>query len=167
MLLYSCVPWTSWTTSASDFFKSIIQSHASLRNYCFVLWLLLMFFPMFFPLIIVYDMFCDLNWYFIYSLFITAIFWHAVWSFFALQIVRLLANHPYFSITMMTADRKAGQSIESVFPHLVTQVNSASFCSIHMLVVLLIDFSRCIHSGFLNITVSNPFLLRIPIVPLS
>lgn len=37
------------------------------------------------------------------------------------EIVRLLANHPHFSITMMTADRKAGQSIGSVFPHLVTQ----------------------------------------------
>ncbi|KAK6946165.1 Semialdehyde dehydrogenase, NAD-binding [Dillenia turbinata] len=37
------------------------------------------------------------------------------------EIVRLLANHPYFGITLMTADRKAGQSIASVFPHLVTQ----------------------------------------------
>lgn len=37
------------------------------------------------------------------------------------EIVRLLANHPYFDITLMTADRKAGQSIGSVFPHLVTQ----------------------------------------------
>lgn len=39
-----------------------------------------------------------------------------------MQIVRLLANHPYFDITLMTADRKAGQSIGSVFPHLATQV---------------------------------------------
>ncbi|KAH7575182.1 hypothetical protein JRO89_XS02G0058700 [Xanthoceras sorbifolium] len=37
------------------------------------------------------------------------------------EIVRLLANHPYFGITLMTADRKAGQSIGSVFPHLITQ----------------------------------------------
>lgn len=37
------------------------------------------------------------------------------------EIVRLLANHPHFAITMMTADRKAGQSIGSVFPHLITQ----------------------------------------------
>ncbi|GMG98291.1 hypothetical protein Nepgr_000131 [Nepenthes gracilis] len=37
------------------------------------------------------------------------------------EIVRLLANHPYFSISLMTADRKAGQSIASVFPHLITQ----------------------------------------------
>ncbi|KAK3025634.1 hypothetical protein RJ639_042132 [Escallonia herrerae] len=37
------------------------------------------------------------------------------------EIVRLLANHPYFDITLMTADRKAGQSIGSVFPHLGTQ----------------------------------------------
>ncbi|XAR72870.1 N-acetyl-gamma-glutamyl-phosphate reductase [Bertholletia excelsa] len=37
------------------------------------------------------------------------------------EIIRLLANHPYFSITLMTADRKAGQSIGSVFPHLATQ----------------------------------------------
>ncbi|XP_044490627.1 probable N-acetyl-gamma-glutamyl-phosphate reductase, chloroplastic [Mangifera indica] len=37
------------------------------------------------------------------------------------EIVRLLANHPYFNITLMTADRKAGQSIGSVFPHLISQ----------------------------------------------
>ncbi|XP_043714029.1 probable N-acetyl-gamma-glutamyl-phosphate reductase, chloroplastic [Telopea speciosissima] len=37
------------------------------------------------------------------------------------EIVRLLTNHPNFGITLMTADRKAGQSIGSVFPHLVTQ----------------------------------------------
>ncbi|XP_030522921.1 probable N-acetyl-gamma-glutamyl-phosphate reductase, chloroplastic isoform X1 [Rhodamnia argentea] len=37
------------------------------------------------------------------------------------EIVRLLANHPYFGITLMTADRKAGQSLGSVFPHLITQ----------------------------------------------
>ncbi|KAK4378400.1 hypothetical protein RND71_000262 [Anisodus tanguticus] len=37
------------------------------------------------------------------------------------RIIRLLRNHPHFQITLMTADRKAGQSIESVFPHLVTQ----------------------------------------------
>nr|DAD20994.1 TPA_asm: hypothetical protein HUJ06_022457 [Nelumbo nucifera] len=37
------------------------------------------------------------------------------------EIVRLIANHPNFDITLMTADRKAGQSIGSVFPHLVTQ----------------------------------------------
>lgn len=39
-----------------------------------------------------------------------------------LQIIRLLANHPNFDITLMTADRKAGQSIGSVFPHLIAQV---------------------------------------------
>ncbi|XP_059428114.1 probable N-acetyl-gamma-glutamyl-phosphate reductase, chloroplastic isoform X3 [Corylus avellana] len=37
------------------------------------------------------------------------------------EIVRLLANHPHFGITLMTADKKAGQSIGSAFPHLVTQ----------------------------------------------
>ncbi|KAI4318388.1 hypothetical protein MLD38_032098 [Melastoma candidum] len=37
------------------------------------------------------------------------------------EIVRLLANHPNFGITVMTADRKAGQSIGTVFPHLSTQ----------------------------------------------
>ena len=40
----------------------------------------------------------------------------------SLQIVRLLANHPHFGITLMTADRKAGQPFSSVFPHLFTQV---------------------------------------------
>lgn len=37
------------------------------------------------------------------------------------EIVRLVANHPHFKITLMTADRKAGQPIGSVFPHLATQ----------------------------------------------
>ncbi|GLJ36984.1 hypothetical protein SUGI_0748930 [Cryptomeria japonica] len=37
------------------------------------------------------------------------------------EIVRLLATHPYFYITLMTADRKAGQSLGSVFPHLISQ----------------------------------------------
>ncbi|KAL6494747.1 hypothetical protein OROGR_031547 [Orobanche gracilis] len=37
------------------------------------------------------------------------------------EIIRLLAAHPNFQITLMTADRKAGQSIGSVFPHLVKQ----------------------------------------------
>lgn len=36
--------------------------------------------------------------------------------------MRLLANHPNFGITLMTADRKAGQSIGTVFPHLIAQV---------------------------------------------
>ncbi|KAJ8766645.1 hypothetical protein K2173_001165 [Erythroxylum novogranatense] len=37
------------------------------------------------------------------------------------EIIRLLTNHPFFGITVMTADRNAGKSIESVFPHFVTQ----------------------------------------------
>ncbi|KAK8956540.1 hypothetical protein KSP39_PZI000209 [Platanthera zijinensis] len=37
------------------------------------------------------------------------------------EIVRLLASHPQFCITLMTADRKAGLSFGSVFPHLITQ----------------------------------------------
>ncbi|KAF8058383.1 hypothetical protein N665_1246s0005 [Sinapis alba] len=37
------------------------------------------------------------------------------------EIVRLLANHPHFGVTLMTADRKAGQSMDSVFPHLTAQ----------------------------------------------
>ncbi|KAL7583731.1 probable N-acetyl-gamma-glutamyl-phosphate reductase, chloroplastic [Lactuca sativa] len=37
------------------------------------------------------------------------------------ELIRFLANHPYFDISLMTADRKAGQSIGSVFPHLITQ----------------------------------------------
>ncbi|KMZ65508.1 N-acetyl-gamma-glutamyl-phosphate reductase [Zostera marina] len=37
------------------------------------------------------------------------------------EIVRLLACHPKLDITLMTADRKAGQSIGSVFPHLNAQ----------------------------------------------
>lgn len=37
------------------------------------------------------------------------------------EILRLLANHPQFGVALMTADRKAGQAISSVFPHLGTQ----------------------------------------------
>ncbi|XP_045807633.1 probable N-acetyl-gamma-glutamyl-phosphate reductase, chloroplastic [Trifolium pratense] len=37
------------------------------------------------------------------------------------EIIRLLANHPHFGVALMTADRKAGQAISSVFPHLGTQ----------------------------------------------
>ncbi|KAL2347852.1 hypothetical protein Fmac_001852 [Flemingia macrophylla] len=37
------------------------------------------------------------------------------------EVIRLLANHPQFGIALMTADRKAGQPISSVFPHLSTQ----------------------------------------------
>ncbi|XP_026428113.1 probable N-acetyl-gamma-glutamyl-phosphate reductase, chloroplastic [Papaver somniferum] len=38
-----------------------------------------------------------------------------------LKIVRLLANHPHFHIIVIKADRKAGQSMSSVFPHLIKQ----------------------------------------------
>lgn len=37
------------------------------------------------------------------------------------EIVRLLATHPSLNVALMTADRKAGQSLASVFPHLMTQ----------------------------------------------
>ncbi|KAK7260110.1 hypothetical protein RIF29_25879 [Crotalaria pallida] len=37
------------------------------------------------------------------------------------EVLRLLANHPQFGVALMTADRKAGQPIASVFPHLGTQ----------------------------------------------
>uniref|UniRef100_A0A1D1XHP9 Probable N-acetyl-gamma-glutamyl-phosphate reductase, chloroplastic n=1 Tax=Anthurium amnicola TaxID=1678845 RepID=A0A1D1XHP9_9ARAE len=53
------------------------------------------------------------------------------------EIVRLLANHPYFCITLMTADRKAGQSMGSVFPHLIAEelpdmvaINDADFSNV-------------------------------------
>jgi N-acetyl-gamma-glutamyl-phosphate reductase len=34
------------------------------------------------------------------------------------ELVRMLAGHPEFRITVMTGDRKAGQPLASVFPHL-------------------------------------------------
>ncbi|RYR34548.1 hypothetical protein Ahy_A10g049498 isoform B [Arachis hypogaea] len=37
------------------------------------------------------------------------------------EVLRLLANHPQFGVALLTADRKAGQPIASVFPHLATQ----------------------------------------------
>ncbi|KAL8553309.1 hypothetical protein ACS0TY_001834 [Phlomoides rotata] len=53
------------------------------------------------------------------------------------EIIRLLANHPNYKIMLMTADRKAGQSVGLVFPHLVKQdlpdmvaVKDADFSSV-------------------------------------
>ncbi|KAJ7561955.1 hypothetical protein O6H91_03G133300 [Diphasiastrum complanatum] len=53
------------------------------------------------------------------------------------EIVRLLALHPIFQVTLMTADRKAGQSLSSVFPHLLAQelpdliaINDADFSKV-------------------------------------
>ncbi|KAM7250803.1 hypothetical protein ACFE04_022686 [Oxalis oulophora] len=37
------------------------------------------------------------------------------------ELIRVLANHPYFKINFMTAERKAGEYIGSVFPHLISQ----------------------------------------------
>ncbi|KAJ1440312.1 Semialdehyde dehydrogenase, NAD-binding [Sesbania bispinosa] len=37
------------------------------------------------------------------------------------KVLRLLANHPEFGVALLTADRKAGQPISSVFPHLGPQ----------------------------------------------
>lgn len=37
------------------------------------------------------------------------------------EVLRLLANHPQFGVTLLTADKKAGLPIASVFPHLSTQ----------------------------------------------
>lgn len=37
------------------------------------------------------------------------------------EIVRLLATHPAMNVAVMTADRKAGQPLASVFPHLMAQ----------------------------------------------
>ncbi|WP_339864636.1 N-acetyl-gamma-glutamyl-phosphate reductase [Paremcibacter congregatus] len=34
------------------------------------------------------------------------------------ELIRLLVRHPHVEIVLMTADRKAGQSIETVYPHL-------------------------------------------------
>jgi N-acetyl-gamma-glutamyl-phosphate reductase len=34
------------------------------------------------------------------------------------ELIRLLATHPRVRLTALTADRKAGQSMASVFPHL-------------------------------------------------
>ncbi|KAF5745670.1 hypothetical protein HS088_TW07G01262 [Tripterygium wilfordii] len=46
------------------------------------------------------------------------------------EIVRLLANHPFFGVSLMTADRNAGKSIAAVFPHLATENNLPDTVSI-------------------------------------
>jgi N-acetyl-gamma-glutamylphosphate reductase len=56
------------------------------------------------------------------------------------QIVRLLTNHPHFAITVMTADRKAGQPFGSVFPHLIAQVSLKKYFFV-IFASLLLDVS--------------------------
>src|SRR5262245_7946900 len=34
------------------------------------------------------------------------------------ELIRLLAHHPYADLTLLTADRNAGQTLGAVFPHL-------------------------------------------------
>ncbi|CAI6008560.1 unnamed protein product [Closterium sp. NIES-65] len=53
------------------------------------------------------------------------------------QIVRLLAVHPSLQVTVMTADRKAGLPLSSVFPHLISQVDLPN-----MVAVADADFSQ-------------------------
>lgn len=36
------------------------------------------------------------------------------------EVARLLAQHPKFRITALTADRQAGKTFSTVFPHLTT-----------------------------------------------
>ena len=45
------------------------------------------------------------------------------------ELVRLLARHPHAEIAAITADRKAGQSMADVFPHL-TFVNLPALTTI-------------------------------------
>jgi len=52
------------------------------------------------------------------------------------EIVRLLAVHPQMQVKLMTADRKAGQPLASVFPHLITQKLP------NMVTVAAADFSQ-------------------------
>ncbi|MQM17098.1 hypothetical protein Taro_050068 [Colocasia esculenta] len=79
--------------------------------------------------------------------------WVAMLSHIISNIVRLLANHPFFHIALMTADRKAGQSIGSVFPHLITQVCSFTFCLSTPFVILneLPDMVAISDADFSNI----------------
>ena len=72
-----------------------------------------------------------------------------IYLFIFSQIVRLLANHPYFGITLMTADRKAGQSMGSVFPHLVTQVSKYFFY------VLKINFDFGVWMNFTIVIITD------------
>ncbi|CAI7808085.1 unnamed protein product [Closterium sp. NIES-54] len=53
------------------------------------------------------------------------------------EIVRLLAVHPSLQVTLMTADRKAGLPLSSVFPHLISQVDLPN-----MVAVADADFSQ-------------------------
>ncbi|XP_057547286.1 probable N-acetyl-gamma-glutamyl-phosphate reductase, chloroplastic [Amaranthus tricolor] len=88
------------------------------------------------------------------------------------EIVRLLANHPHFGITVMTADRKAGQSLASVFPHLVTQdlpdlvaVNDADFSNVDAVFCCLPhgttqDIIKALPRGLKIVDLSADFRLR-------
>ncbi|XP_010941855.1 probable N-acetyl-gamma-glutamyl-phosphate reductase, chloroplastic isoform X2 [Elaeis guineensis] len=88
------------------------------------------------------------------------------------EIIRLLANHPQFGITLMTADRKAGQSIGSVFPHLVTQdlpdmiaVKDADFSDVDAVFCCLPhgttqEIIKCLPRGLKIVDLSADFRLR-------
>ena len=45
------------------------------------------------------------------------------------ELVRILSNHPGFEIVALTADRKAGQAMGAVFPHL-SYLNLPNFITI-------------------------------------
>eukprot|EP00887_Chlorella_sp_A99_P006750 scaffold3.g6750.t1 len=46
------------------------------------------------------------------------------------EVVRLLALHPTFKITVLTGDRQAGKEFAEVFPHLVAATDVPSLCKI-------------------------------------
>ncbi|GAB2274420.1 hypothetical protein Dimus_009188 [Dionaea muscipula] len=88
------------------------------------------------------------------------------------EILRLLANHPHFGISLMTADRKAGQSIATVFPHLITQdlpdliaVKDADFSTVDAVFCCLPhgttqDIIRDLPRGLKIVDLSADFRLR-------
>lgn len=88
------------------------------------------------------------------------------------EIVRFLANHPYFAVTLMTADRKAGQSIGSVFPHLIAQdlpdmisIKDADFSTVDAVFCCLPhgttqEIIKCLPRGLKIVDLSADFRLR-------
>ncbi len=78
------------------------------------------------------------------------------------ELVRLLAEHPHAAMTVLTADRKAGQSLASVFPHL-SWLDLPELVSIEDVGWSDVDFVFCAlpHGTTQDVIASLPADLRI------
>lgn len=58
------------------------------------------------------------------------------------ELIRLIADHPTFEIVALSGDRKAGQPLSSVYPHL-RHLNSPNLCRIEEIDFSNVDLAFC------------------------